>query len=948
MTLGAPPTGGGPAPSPAPAATAADAPDALASAGARRTRTRWRVAIRLARRDARRDLGSTLLVAGLLAVVVAVVSMALVVQTAYTTPGVGGLVLGEGVEAELTWAGAPVLQSGPTDAQRVLVGSPGAAASWEDVAARLHDALPGASGWATTGCSDVIVGGADARRALLCTLLVLDATAGKDGFAEPSDLATGRAPQDPDEVVVPVGTDAVVGGALDVRIGDDVRTLRVVGTYVPTPGALVELRVGPGHGTVLAPHATTVRITDPAVAWADLVRLNAAGFHGPARAAAADPPARDAIPFLVAGHTTGANDPPTVSGPSTEVIVLGTVAATLVLVLIVTPSQVVVVRRRTRTYALLAAVGAAPRTLRALVLAGAALQGALAAVVGMTVGVLARVATVHLAPVPAGETAERSVTVPWASLVLVLVGTVTLVVTAALVPARSAGRVDVVRVLAGRRGEVPPSRRTTVAGLGLVACGLALGAWALSGSLSGLVSAALVVLCLGVLLSAGGFVTGVARVLAPRASLPVRLALRDATRNRSRSVAAVLAVAAAAAVLVGTSLSLTSGIAHARATATPAAGEGTVVAYVNPEVVDGTAALDRVEAAVHRIDPHARIVRVTTPSVRAGGTDAAPEAGVAVDVAPNVARTCPWVPVEGPDGSAENRRLAREDPRCAPSFLEEGGAWTASVFVDDGTWSADLGLDAALAASAVLANGRAALASSTLLQDDGTVRVRVIPDVTEDAPAPDDAIPWTSIPATVVPGLDRTQFMTILPTTVVANLGLGALPVGAVVHPSEASLTAAVEAAADTALGSAGWASPGVRSQLSSTVVDVSLMAAAAVLGIGTAGLVILLVAGEARADLAVLHAVGAAPRTRRRLLAAQSGVLVGLGTALGALLGLAVALGYVALSARKQPGPVDPTWVLTVPWTQIAVVLVLLPLGAWLTGWLTTRSRLPLPSEVR
>lgn len=897
----------------------------------------WRLVVRLARRDARRDLRSTLLVAGLLAVVVAVVAMSLVVRTAYTTPGVADFDLGDGIEAELTWAGAPVLQSGPTDAQRVLVGDPGTAATWEDVAARLRDALPAASGWTTTGCSEAIVPGTDAHRAPLCTLLVLDGPAGQGAGAASSAVPAGRAPRDPGEVVVPAGTDAVVGGTIDVRVGDDVRTLSVVGTYVPTPGATAELRVGPGTGTVIEPRTTTVRITGPAVTWADLVRLNAAGFHGPSLAADADPPARDAIPFLVAGHTIDAIDATALGGPSPEVVVLGTVAATLVLLLIVTPSQVVVVRRRTRTYALLAAAGAAPRTLRALVLAGAALQGLLAAVVGMTVGVLARVATVHLAPVPAGEVAERSVTVPWLGLVAVLVGTVAVVVAAALVPARSAGRVDVVRVLAGRRGEVPPSRRTNVAGLVLVACGLALGAWASTGTRGGLVSAALVVLCLGVLLSAGGFVAGVARVLVPRASLPVRLALRDATRHRSRSVAAVLAVAAAAAVLVGTSLSLTSGIAHARATASATAGEGTVVAYVNPEVVDGTAALDRVEAAVRRVDPHARIVRVTTPSMR---TDGDVETGAFVDVAANAARTCPTVP-----GSQEEyERLAREDPRCAPSFLEWGSPWTTSVFVDDGTWTASLGLDAGRAASAVVASGRVALASDTLLQDDGTARVRVPPAVAEDEPVDDDASPWTSIPATVVPGLDRTPYTSILPASAAADLGLGALPVGAVVHPSEASLAVAVDAAADGALGAAGWAAPGVQSQLSSTVVDTSLMAAAAVLGVGTAGLVILLVAGEARGDLAVLHAVGAAPRTRRRLLAAQSGVLVGLGTALGALLGLAAALGYVALSARKQPGLVDPTWVLSVPWGQIVVVLVLLPLGAWVTGWLATRSRMPLP----
>lgn len=43
-----------------------------------------------------------------------------------------------------------------------------------------------------------------------------------------------------------------------------------------------------------------------------------------------------------------------------------------------------------------------------------------------------------------------------------------------------------------------------------------------------------------------------------------------------------------------------------------------------------------------------------------------------------------------------------------------------------------------------------------------------------------------------------------------------------------------------------------------------------------------------------------------------------------------------------------DPTWQVVIPWGWLAVLVVGLVGGAWLTGWSTTRSRMPLPSEVR
>jgi len=85
------------------------------------------------------------------------------------------------------------------------------------------------------------------------------------------------------------------------------------------------------------------------------------------------------------------------------------------------------------------------------------------------------------------------------------------------------------------------------------------------------------------------------------------------------------------------------------------------------------------------------------------------------------------------------------------------------------------------------------------------------------------------------------------------------------------------------------------------------------------------LTAAELRGDLRTMVAVGATPRTRRRLLTTQAVLIVGLATPLGLLAGIAPAAGFVAYS-------VDVHW--QTPWGSLLLLLVLPPLlAAALTG---------------
>jgi putative ABC transport system permease protein len=110
-------------------------------------------------------------------------------------------------------------------------------------------------------------------------------------------------------------------------------------------------------------------------------------------------------------------------------------------------------------------------------------------------------------------------------------------------------------------------------------------------------------------------------------------------------------------------------------------------------------------------------------------------------------------------------------------------------------------------------------------------------------------------------------------------------------------------------------------------------IAAAFVTLVGVA-ISVALSAAEGKADLATLAAVGAPPRRRRSLAAAQALLVGGLGCATGLLLGVFVS--YTLRATIGAPGFV-------VPWRNLLVVGVVVPLVAMLIAAVFTPSRLPL-----
>jgi putative ABC transport system permease protein len=83
----------------------------------------------------------------------------------------------------------------------------------------------------------------------------------------------------------------------------------------------------------------------------------------------------------------------------------------------------------------------------------------------------------------------------------------------------------------------------------------------------------------------------------------------------------------------------------------------------------------------------------------------------------------------------------------------------------------------------------------------------------------------------------------------------------------------------------------------------------------------------------------------RRALSLSQSGVIAGLGSLLGAVAGLGTATAVLVALNRGYADvwPAPAPYPIAVPWLNLVVALLVVPLVAMLGAGLLTRSRLPI-----
>jgi putative ABC transport system permease protein len=756
------------------------------------------------------------------------------------------------------------------------------------------------------------------------------------------DTTAGRAPATAGEAVLAndlARADGVVPGrAVTVRTpGGPERSVTVVGLYRSAtdgamllfPGTLPPSSLAPNTQAPAIPTAGGVHVgtgRPPPIAsrdWfvvgpepvtrQDLAAVEAAGLTGTSRDGATgspNPAARD----LAANSTQG--------------VVLAVLVGMVLLqiVLMAGPAMAVGARRSEQSLALVAACGGDGRQVRRQVLAGGLLVGLVGGVLGTAVGLAAGAAlerhgTFTLSP---GHLHVDPVDV----LVLIAVGAGTAVAAAAL-PARQAARTDVVAVLAGRPSRSAPRLRVPLGGVLVALTGAAM---AFAAAATGHATPLIVGVAAGEagLVATSGAVVALAARLARRWPVVARMAVRDAARHRSRTAPAV--AAAMAAIAGGTAALLFAAteadLGHRTTITQTAAGVAALQAQTTATgqsiVQDWTAVTTAVRGALP--------VGAAAPLRSGRSTDDAlalysDSCALGYGMIRAIGAAAP-----GAVGSVNPCPERTNDPRRWYTL-------TVGTWVDDGS-ALDLVVGGAdPGAVRALRAGRTVVWDPRLLRPDGTVRL------------------WFAGRVTAVPGWAATgpeRLDTVLLSDAAARaVGVPVHQVGLVTSLTRAPSAAEVHRA-DRAWTAAGrvWLGAGTLE-----VPDPPGLGAAdardLLVLVGVAGFVALagvlaavaLAAAEGRADRATLAAVGGAPWLGRRLAAAQALVIAGLGSVLGVLSGGLVGGAVLVLSLRvtaslRQPLRRSlPTPHLVVPWGQLAVLVIGVPLIAALVAAVAARS---------
>ncbi|WGX97000.1 ABC transporter permease [Nocardioides sp. L-11A] len=859
----------------------------------------WRIALRLARREALRRRAQTALMLVLVCLpVLAVAAAAVVWRTANVTGA-------EGVERRMGTAAALVYGSGTTEVLQSF--DPDGTTSWVgeeehvSTAAEVQQVLGAGRpllpidreylSYATDrGVGDVVVTQTDLADPLARGLFRLE---------------DGRLPRTTGEVVVNpalVRRGPALGETLTAlrRSADgETRTeLRIVG-IVESATTRDDAVAAVLPGAIGMPDAPPQWLVGGApVSWDDVRALNAVGLLAASRQVLSDPPPASALPPEVV------SDEPADETALTALVLVVTMVL-LEVVLLAGPAFAVRARAQARTLALVAAAGGTPAQARRTVLASGVvvglLGGALGTVLGIGVGALL---------VPVAQRFQGTwfgpFEVPWVVLLGVAGFGLAAAVLAAVVPAYSASRNDVVAVLAGRRGEGRASRRSPLLGLVLIAAGLLAGLAGsrASGASPALVGASALLSVVGMILLVATTVVTVGRV-ARRFPLALRFAARDAARHRTRTVPAVAAVGATVAGVVALGIALSSQQAADERDYDPQLAHGYAALPV-----DGSADPATVRGVLAQRLPGAEIDEIA--GVRGAGEGAWTELSFESD----------------------------GEPFVLPTFGSFGSSFLVGTTVPSAVGLAPT--EQAAAEDALAAGRLVVLGRSEASPDRLRAVVRVTEDVTEkilDERSRDVDVTLVRSPAALPAAAG------IVPPALAEELGLTTATTALVVAPTVGE--AAEEDLAETLATVPGtgelYVERGFEPDPAVRILQWVLAVLGGVMMLGGTVTATFLALSDARPDLATMAAVGARPRTRRRVAAAYA-LVVGL---VGALLGAPI--GFIPGIAVSRPlsRDGDGATLLAVPWPLLAVVVVGLPLLTAAAVGLCARGRLPLVARI-
>lgn len=723
----------------------------------------------------------------------------------------------------------------------------------------------------------------------------------------PFRVLTGSAPDAPDEVAV---TTSLANDGL--RPGTVVHVAGVLRTVTGTVEGPRDLPYG--GGLFGLPEAVGLKgqpvnrywSTGPPVGWTAVQELNVLGVTVLSRAVVLDPPPADQVP---ADASLASNEQVTLA-----IIALIAVMAVLEVVLLAGPAFAVGARRQRRSLALLAAGGGTPSQVRRVVLAQGLLVGAVAAAVGVPLGVA--IAAAARAPLTRWADAQWGPfdVAPLDLALVALLGAGTALL-AALLPAFTVARQPLVAALTGRRVTAAGAVRPALLAVLLLAGGLVVTLAAVRGphrfggySELGVAAGAIPVVLGAVLLAPAAL--ALAGRAAGRLPLALRFAVRDADRQRGRTAPAVAAVTAVVAAAVALGTAAASDQEQNRREHVPSGPPGVAVVAAYAQDVDLVRLVDQARAAL----PGERVR--TLRGVRPSDFSTAGHSEV---------QLC--------------RRGERgQEGLCTELVTSVGGSLGSDLLVGQESLTAIAGQLAPgqlTAASAALRDGQVLVAVAKGSHQTGGLVTgdQVELRETRYTPSPEGRQPSVQVLRTASAMAMPLYFdgpfapvRAVLPDRTGEALGATevALLVGDDIGRADQDALERALLPHDDALSvqvERGYEDQGDRTVL-------------LVLSLVTGGLVLAgtlaatsLALSEARPDLVTLGQVGARQRTRRLVAGGYALVLgvVGavLGVAAGLVPGIAAAVPLTRISGTGMPDG----YVVDVPWSLLALVLVGLPM---------------------
>ncbi|WP_311255868.1 FtsX-like permease family protein [Microbacterium sp. ARD32] len=913
---------------------------------------RWRVAARLARRQAWRSRGSSLLIVLLIALPVAgLVTAATLATSTIPTPE-------QVLDARLGSTQTRVqIVSGPDQS---LIQAPVEPEWWEidrdpesgeplnadqEPLQDITSLLPPGTAALRLQQATVI-----ARTAAgIASMSALVGPAGDSAFTGRYDVVQGRAAASDDEALVTRSAlesiGEKVGGALELRNPDREFTIVGVIDIVDQPDST---------RTVVLPDAEASELVgtplwylpDTALTWEQIRALNAQGATALSRPVALDPPVTgtqvDQARLVNPGATLG------------SILAIGGIIFAFVayqIVLLAGAAFSVSARRQQRSLAMAASVGSARRDLSRIVLLQGLVLSGIGALLGVLLGLGGAWAAMRML-----DDGNRTMywgysAVPWLVAAIgalaVLVGTAS-----AMLPARAAAKVDVLSMLRGGRRPQTVRRSRPVWGIALMLVGVGISIAAVAGLLwvrTAMVRsddiraiasyvgvfAGPVVVQIGVIVSGHWLLTKLVRPLS-RLGLAPRLAIRDAAANGTRSAAALGSIGAA--VMIATfAVSVTGMTVGAQGhdyVAQAPRGALTMEVFGESGAEAESPIVERAEAVLEAQSPTgvARLLRPTDAFNLVA--QERPEAAVTMPVWPQD------VICRG-DGSAQqdagcSRRLDAlsglriTTPESLPMLLGTAGGEKVQRALRDG--------GAVVLDRDLLHDGRLVLGfwnAQQAYESGGTVHSGTSSvALGEDAVvAQDDADRQEVLDTVVVDAPERYQYSALISERTAQRLDIltdSLTLVGVFEQPADQQLVERINASAGFEAGLYVRAEQGPPSPMVGILL---LLAATGILMLGTSAIVLGLARIDGAADDATLAAVGATPALRRGISFWQGLIIALLGSVTGAAIGLLPVWGIVP----AEQGYYRPE---SIPWWAIATIAVGLPLLVAAVNALTSRRR--------